>query len=208
MNGYILQPITPMDKPRKPMDNNLTLNLTLLPPITFLAVRTRRRSRDPLPTTSTTQLPLLTPTPNNTTTLRPLHPTPKTNITVQNERPDHPHPAPVAGQRLVELARDGVQLVQSGPGDCGKIVVLVVQAHVVGEDIQWAVVGVCLRRGEGVQWMWSGCFGSGFGLQLREGFGPAVLHVREEVVLGDEVAGAGVQGSGEEGAGEQVVDRC
>lgn len=83
----------------------------------------------------------------------------------------------MAGQRLVELARDGVQLVQFRPGDGGEIVVLVVQAHVVGEDIQRAVVGVCLRRGQGVEWVGGAGFGSGFCFQLGEGLCATFLHV-------------------------------
>lgn len=99
--------------------------------------------------------------------------------------------------------------MQSGPGDSREIVVLVVQAYVVGENIERAVVGIGLRRGQVRKGVGGFSLGSGLGLQvlqLGQGLGAAGFHVREEVVLGDEVACAGVQGSGEEGAGDQVVD--
>lgn len=106
-------------------------------------------------------------------------------------------------QRLVELARDAVQLGQLRPRDGGEIVVLVVQADVVGEDVEGSVVGVCLWRRQGVERVRrGGCrFLRLFGLEVGEGLGAAGFRVREEVVLRDEVACAGVQGAGEEGAG-------
>ena len=45
-------------------------------------------------------------------------------------------------QRFVEFTGDAVQRVQACPGDGREIVMFVVQADVVGEDIQGAVVGV------------------------------------------------------------------
>lgn len=57
----------------------------------------------------------------------------------------------MAGQRLVELARDPVEDRQSGPRDGWEVMVLVVQADIVGEDVEGAVVGVCLWRGEGIE---------------------------------------------------------
>lgn len=112
----------------------------------------------------------------------------------------------MARQGLVELSRDAVQLVQTRPWDGGEIVVLVVQADVVGEEIERAVVRVCLRGREGVQrvvclllrLLGVVLFGDGLG---------AVVDAREEVVFCDEVAGAGVQGAGEEGAQEEVEER-
>lgn len=74
--------------------------------------------------------------------------------------------------------------------------VLVVQPDIVSENIERAVVRVCLRGRQGIERV------RGLGLlvllQLGQGLCAAALHVREKVVLCDEVACAGVQGSGEE----------
>lgn len=115
----------------------------------------------------------------------------------------------MARQRLVELASNRMQLMQSGPGDSREIMVLIVQTHVVDQDVQRAIVRVRLGRGQVRKGV--GCFGLGSGLglqilQLGEGLCAAVLDGREEVVLADEVACAGVEGACKEGAGDQVVD--
>lgn len=97
----------------------------------------------------------------------------------------------VAGEGLVEFASDAVELVQSCPGDSGEVVVFVMQAHVVGEEVEGAVVGVGFRWGKGVERV---------GLLLvvlllldRLG---TVVDAGEEVVLCDEVAGTGVERAG------------
>lgn len=86
-------------------DSNLVLNLTLLPPIPFF--RTVRCTGNPL--TSTSSLSISTTATNNTTTLRTLHTTPHAHILVQDEGPDHPNPAAVAGKRLIEFTRNAMQ---------------------------------------------------------------------------------------------------
>ena len=68
-------------------------------------------------------------------TLLPLHTAPKTDLLVQNELPNHLHPAVVAGQIAVKLVRNLVQLPQPGPRHGREVMVLVVQADVVREQV-------------------------------------------------------------------------
>lgn len=130
------------------------------------------------------------------TTLLPLHAAPKTNLLVQNELPNYLHPAVVAGQIAVELVRNLVQLPQPSPRHSREIVVLVVQADVVREQVQHAIVRERLRRRRKL----------GF-LALLVGLLQRARVLREDVVLGDEVAGNGVQRAGEEGAQDEVAER-
>ena len=73
-------------------------------------------------------------------TILSLHTTPESNFLVQNELPDDLHPAVVARQVAVEFIRDLVQLPKPGPRNSRKVVVLIVQADVVGQDVQNTVV--------------------------------------------------------------------
>lgn len=91
------------------------------------------------------------------------------------------------GQVLVELARDGVELGEPGPGHGGEVVVLVVEADVVGEEVQGPVVREGLGHGDLVR-----------RLPLRR------RHRLVHVVLGDEVARRRVQAPRQEGRQEQV----
>jgi hypothetical protein len=129
------------------------------------------------------------------TTLLPLHTTPKTDLLVKNKLPDHLHPAVMARQIAVEFIRNLVQLPQPGPRHGRKIMVLVVQAHVVREQVQHAVVRESLRRRRKL----------GF-LALLVGFLQRARVLCEDIVLGDEVACDGVQGAGEEGAQDEVAE--
>lgn len=95
----------------------------------------------------------------------------------------------MARQGRIELVGDLAQLGQARPGHGGEVVVLVVVADVVGEDVERAVVAVGLGDGHAV-------------VRVR-GLGRDGL---VDVVLGDEVAGGGVQAAGEEG-GEQQVEQ-
>lgn len=52
---------------------------------------------------------------------------------------------------LVELARDLSQLMKSGPGNRREVMVLVVQTDVVGEEVENAIVRVCLHRGGAIR---------------------------------------------------------
>lgn len=111
------------------------------------------------------------------------------DVLVPDEPPDGVDPALVAGQRLVELLGRLVDGGQPGPRDGGEVVVLVVQADVVGEPVEGPVVGEGLGHGDHVA-----------GVPLRGGDGFV------DVVLGDEVAGHGVEAACEEG-GEQEVQQ-
>jgi len=46
---------------------------------------------------------------------------------------------------LVEFAGDFSQLRKACPWDCREIVVLIVQADIVGEEVEGSVVGKCFR---------------------------------------------------------------
>jgi len=122
----------------------------------------------------------------------------------------------VAGQRLVELACDPVEDGQPGPRDGWEVVVLVVQADVVGEDVEGSIVRVCLGRREGIKRVRLLIFGVRHvffavarlsRLPLLKRLGTALLNVREEVVLRDEVARARMQRSCQERAQEQIIQR-
>lgn len=110
------------------------------------------------------------------------------DLLVEDEAPDGVDPALVAGEGVVELGGDLVEGVKAGPGDGGEVVVLVVQADVVGEPVEGPVVGEGLGDGDAV-----------VRVALLGG------DVLVDVVLGDEVAGEGVEAAGEEG-GEEEVD--
>ena len=137
--------------------------------------------------------------------LRPLNPTPKPDPLIQNKIPQHTHPTAVARQVLVELAGRIVQRVQPRPRHGGEVVVLVVEADVVGQDVQGAVVGVGLVWLGGCREGGGGCVG-GRGALLRGGeLRRRQRRALEDVVLGDEMAGAGVQAPREEGAEDEVA---
>jgi hypothetical protein len=55
----------------------------------------------------------------------------------------------VCGERLIELMGDLAELPETRPRDGGEVVVFVVQTHVVGEEVEDAVVGVSFRGGDG-----------------------------------------------------------
>lgn len=93
----------------------------------------------------------------------------------------------MVGEVVVELLGDAVELGQAGPGDGGEVVVLVVQADVVGEDVEGPVVRVRLRDRRAV-------------VRVRLGGRHGLVHV----VLGDEVAGQRVQAAGQEGGQDEV----
>lgn len=153
----------------------------------------------PLPHTGNRTLLLITPQfllcPSASradlpTALRPLHPTPQTDVLVPDELPNNIYPALMAGQLVVKFMRDAVKHGQSRPWYGGEIVMLVMQTHVVGKDIERSIVRERLRKWDPV--LRVPCCG---GLLL------------ENVVLGDEVARTGVQRAGQERAQKQVYQR-
>lgn len=115
----------------------------------------------------------------------------------------------MAGERLVELFRDAVKFMEPRPRDGREIVVLVVQADIVCQDVEGPIVGVCLWWRKGVQrvrllLLLAGSAVRPHFLLLFNAFCAATLHPGEEVVLGDKVAGTRMERAGEEGAEEQV----
>lgn len=177
------------------------LNLTFLPTIS-LFVGFGRSSTYLLPRSAIS-------TPNETTALRSLDTAPQAHILIQDERPDDPDPAAVTRERLIELFRDAVKLMKPRPRDGREIVVLVVQADIVCQDVQGPIVGVCLWWRKGVQRVWLLLLLAGSAVRphfplLFNAFCTAALHPGEEVVLGDKVTSTGVERAGEEGAEEQI----
>lgn len=106
---------------------------------------------------------------------------------VEYEAPEDVGPGGVVGEVGVELAGDVVERVEAGPGDGGEVVVLVVQADVVREEVEGAVVRVRLGDGDAV---------GRVGLRGR--------HRRVHVVLGDEVPRERVQAARQEGGEDEV----
>jgi len=106
--------------------------------------------------------------------LGPLGPVVDADPGVSEELPQNEHPGGVEGQVVVELRGHGLEGGESGPGDLGEVVVLVVVPDVEAEDVHEPVVGVRL-----VAW-------------------------DEGIVLSEEVAGAGVQTARQEGRHEEV----
>jgi len=123
-------------------------------------------------------------------TLLSLDPAPQTNILVPDKLPHDVNPALVYRQVVVELVRDAIERGQAGPRNRREVVVLVVQADIIREEVECAVVRVRLGQGDFVR-----------------GVGGVLVRLLEDVVLGDEVAGAGVQRAREEAAQDQVAER-
>lgn len=94
------------------------------------------------------------------------------------------------GKIVIELVGNLVEFVQTSPRDGREIVVFVMQANIVGQDVEGTIVRVGLGKGDLV---------GGVG-----GVGGILGGLLKDVVLGDEVAGAGVQRAGEEGAQDEV----
>jgi len=93
----------------------------------------------------------------------------------------------VVWQIVIELMSDAVQLWEASPGNSREIMVLIVQADVVRQDVERAVVRVSLWDRYLI------CRVEGRGLGLFE-----------DVVLSNEVACTGMQTSRQEGAENQV----
>jgi hypothetical protein len=127
---------------------------------------------------------------NETATLLALDTAAHTNVLIKDEAPDGVAPALVTGQRVVEFVSNISHSMETGPGDGGEVVVLVVKTDIVGEPVERSIVGEGLGHGDLV-----------LGIASRGGDGLV------DVVLSDEVAGQGVQTSGEEGREQQVEER-
>lgn len=130
------------------------------------------------------------PSTNFSASFLALDSAPQTNFLVQDELPDDTNPAAVVGQVLVKLLGNLVDLPKSGPGDGGEVVVLIVQANVVGQEVEGSVVRESLGDRDTV-------LGVARLLVLKRS-------TIENVVLGDEMAGYRVQGSCKETAQDEV----
>lgn len=111
------------------------------------------------------------------------------HVLIPDESPNGVNPALVAGKRLVKLFGNVIHGMESRPGNSREVVVLVVQPHIVGQNVKGTVVGKGLWNGDLV-----------VGVPLRRGDGLV------DVVLGDEVARQRVQAAGEEGGEQQVEE--
>lgn len=127
---------------------------------------------------------------NETTTLLALDTAAHANVLIKDEAPDGVAPALVTGQGVVKLVSNVSHSVETGPGDGGEVMVLVVKTDVVGEPVERSVVRKGLGNGDLVLGVASGG---------RDGL--------VDVVLCNEVAGQGVQTSCEEGREQKVEQR-
>jgi hypothetical protein len=73
---------------------------------------------------------------------------PERNIGIGDKLIDDVAPALVSREGLIELARDLAQFPETCPGHGWKVVVLVVQAYIVGKEVEDAVVGVGFWGGD------------------------------------------------------------
>lgn len=112
--------------------------------------------------------------------------TPKPYTGVENKLPHHPRPALVMRQIGVKLSGDAVKNWQLRPRHSGKVVMLVMQTHIIGQKIQRPVVRIC------------------FGYRNRRPFLECPRPLLENVVLGDKMACTGVQRASEKRAREKV----
>lgn len=134
-----------------------------------------------VPTTTAANLPA---------TLLSLDSAPQADVFVPNELPDDIHPTLVRGQIVVEFVRNLIQRGQPSPGHGWEVVMFVVQPNVVGEKVEYAIVGVCFRDGDLVR------------LVQR-----LLVGLLEYVVLSDEVSCAWVQRPCQEAA-QNHVSKC
>lgn len=96
------------------------------------------------------------------------------------------------GQILIELLGNLINRRQPAPRHGWEIMVLIVQPHVPGKEVQRAVVRVRLRHRR---------------LELRARVPRLARQVREDVMLGDEVASERVQTSREEAGEDEIQER-
>lgn len=109
------------------------------------------------------------------------------DIGVQDEAPDGVDPALVAGEAVVELGGHVANGVEASPGDSGEVVVFIVEADVVGEEVEGPIVGEGLGNGDAI-------------VRLLLGWGNSLVNV----MLGNEVAGKRVKTSSEERRDKEV----
>lgn len=119
-----------------------------------------------------------------------LHARPQADVLIPDELPDDVDPALVHRQIIIKLMRDLVELRKARPRHGREVVVLVVESDIVCEEVEDAVVGVCLRDWDLVRWV-RGVLG----------------RLLKDVMLGDEVACTGMERASQEAAQDQVSDR-
>ncbi len=89
---------------------------------------------------------ILPPTAHFPSTLLPFDSAPQTHLLIPDELPNHPSPTFVVRQIRIEILCYLMQSWQSCPRDSWEIMMLIMQPHIVGEHIQWPVVGKRLRH--------------------------------------------------------------
>jgi hypothetical protein len=127
---------------------------------------------------------------DKTATLLTLDAATHANVLIEDEAPDGIAPALVAGQVIIEFVSNLTHLVETSPGHCGEVMVLVVKTDIVGEPVERPIVREGLRDGDLV-------------LRVASGGSNGLVHV----VLGDEVASQRVKTTGQEGGEQQVEER-
>lgn len=137
---------------------------------------------------------ILAPTSNLSSPLLPLDPAPQSHLFVPDKLPHDSHPALMARQIGVKVFRDLMYRRKSRPGNGREIVMLVVQAHVVRQDIQRSVVRVRFRDRYVGRRFPQRCF-------LRD------RGAVEDVVLCDEVACARMQRASQKAGQNKVSQR-
>lgn len=126
-------------------------------------------------------------TTNHASTFLALHTASHADVGVKDESPDGVDPTLMARQVVVELGSQVSNGMQASPGNGGEVMVLVVEADVVREPVERAVVGEGLGNGDAV-----------IRVLLRGGDGFV------DVVLSDKVASQGVKATSKEGRQEEV----
>lgn len=144
--GYVGQSAKRVDKPRslyrisrggqhRPSIKSSALNSLQTPRKQAPAsLHTRDLSPFPLIRTQFLLSPPL-PTTNLSPALLPLNSTPQADLLVPHKLPYHPHPALMVWQILIEFLRHLVQRGETRPWNGGEVVVFVVQADVVSEEV-------------------------------------------------------------------------
>lgn len=123
----------------------------------------------------------LSPPANLPPTLLPLNSTRQPHLRIPYELPNDANPALMLRQISIELLSHLMQRRQSRPGHSREVMVLIMQAHIIRQRVQGAIIRIRLRDRD-----------------IRGGIARPSRLLLEDVVLGDEMACAGMERAGEE----------